>query len=344
MVLLTILIIKSAAMKARIHPPQTRRTVFLMRFPFPGALLTLVLAWSAAAADSVQTIDHAMGQTRIEGTPQRIVSLYQGATDTAVALGIEPLGVVESWTQKPMYHYLRDELPGVTFLGLETQPDLETIAWLTPDLIVGARNRHQFIYPLLSRIAPTLMPEAVYDFKALLTLMGQATGREDRARRLLAHWQGRVADFRDKIAARLGDAWPQEVAILSFRGDHARIYYDGFARNVLAELGFRRPPAQRKPGWGIKLTSRESIPAMDAEAIFVFMQSSDPAVRDTYRQWTRHPLWQNLDAARNSRVYQVDPVTWNMGAGIIAANRMLDELYRHYELAPAPHRRECSPC
>ncbi len=40
----------------------------------------------------------------------------------------------------------------------------------------------------------------------------------------------------------------------------------------------------------------------------------------------------SLKAVQQNDVYQVDPVTWNMGAGIIAANLMLDELYQHYDL------------
>lgn len=307
-------------------------------------LVATCLAWAptASANNSATVAEHAFGKATIHGNPARVVSLYQGATDTAVALGIEPVGVVESWTEKPMYRYLRQDLQEVTYLGLETQPNLERIAWLMPDLIVGASNRHRTIYPLLDRIAPTVIPGNVYDFKALLALMAKATGRVARGEALLAQWQARVEDFRTRIQRKLGDQWPQEVAILSFRADHARIYYDGFARTVLDELGFAAPVDHRKEGWGIKLTSQESIPAMDAEAIFVFMDD-DPAVRRTYETWSSHLLWKNLQAVRQDDVYRVDPVTWNMGAGIIAANRMLDELYRHYNLEQ-PDRQECAQC
>lgn len=306
--------------------------------------ICFILSIAASTASATTVVEHAFGKARIEGRPDRIVSLYQGATDTAVALGIEPVAVVESWTEKPMYHYLRPELQGVTYLGLETQPDLERIAWLSPDLIVGASNRHRTIYPLLNRIAPTVIPGNVYDFKALLALMAKATGRTARGGELLAQWEARVEDFRTRIRRKLGDQWPQEVAILTFRADHARIYYAGFARAVLDELGFVAPEDHRKEGWGIKLTSQESIPAMDAEAVFIFMED-DPAVQRTFDAWSSHPLWNNLQAVRKNEVYQVDPVTWNMGAGIIAANRMLDDLYRHYGLEqPARPCTDCEVC
>lgn len=41
-------------------------------------------------------VSHALGVTVINGQPKRVVTLFQGATDTAVALGITPVGVVDS--------------------------------------------------------------------------------------------------------------------------------------------------------------------------------------------------------------------------------------------------------
>lgn len=312
-----------------------RRLIALL---FSGCL-TLV-----AHAEAARSVEHALGEVRITGQPQRIVTLYQGATDTALALGLEPVGMVESWLERPMYRYLRDELPAeVRFLGLETQPDLEAVAGLAPELIVGARYRHAAVYPLLSRIAPTVIADTAHDVEAMLELMGEATGRDAEAQALLADWRARVADFRCRAEARLGDAWPQRVSVVNFRGDHVRLYYDGFARSVLDQLGFLRPAGQQGSGWGIKLVSRETLPALDADAIFVFMRD-DAAVAELHREWTAHPLWRRLEAVQRERVYYVDPVIWNMGAGILAAHRLLDELYDHYELHNAVPQEEDRAC
>ncbi|KAA0011521.1 iron-siderophore ABC transporter substrate-binding protein [Billgrantia pellis] len=304
------------------------------------ALPVVCSLWLPAYAGATRSIEHALGEARFEHSPERIVTLHQGATDSALALGLAPVGVVESWLERPMYRYLRDSLPtGVRYLGLETQPDLEAVAGLAPDLIVGVRYRHADVYPLLSRIAPTVMAETAHDFEAMLELMGEATGRERQAEVQLEAWRERVQDFRCRVSARLGDAWPQSVSVVSFRGDHVRLYYDGFARRILDQLGFRRPAGQEGAGWGVKLVSRERLPAMEADAIFVFMRD-DPAVAELHREWTAHPLWQSLGAVKRGRVYLVDPVVWSMGAGILAANRLLDELYGHYGLQDTSDRRD----
>ncbi|GHC22201.1 ABC transporter substrate-binding protein [Aidingimonas halophila] len=292
----------------------------------------------ADGARDGRTVTNAFGDTYLPATPQRVVTLYQGATDSAVALGLTPVGVVDSWLEQPMYHYLRDALDGVTHVGLETQPNLEKVAWLDPDLIVATRFRHERVQPLLEKIAPTVATETVFDFKATLRLIAKATGREARARELLHDWDSRVADFRQRIADTLGDAWPQKAAVVRFKSDHVRLYSTGFAGSILDELGFEQPDAVHDQGWGMKLTSEENIPVLNADVIFVLLEPDDPAIARNYRHWRSHPLWKRLDAVQDERVFEVDAVDWIMGGGILAANAMLDDLYAHYRLVtPREH-------
>lgn len=311
-----------------------------------AALLVFLMPWGATAlavddAHAGRIVANAFGDTRISATPQRVVTLYQGATDSAVALGITPVGVVDAWLEKPMYRYLRGALDGVEHVGLETQPNLEKVAWLDPDLIVATRFRHERVRPLLEKMAPTVATGTVFDFKATLALMAEATGRESRARELLRDWDDRVADFRRRIAAELGDGWPRKAAVVRFKSDHVRIYSTGFAGSILSELGFEQPDSLHDQGWGMKLTSEENIPVMNADVIFVLLEPDDPAIAENYRHWTSHPLWQRLDAVQDARVFEVDAVNWIMGGGILAANGMLDDLYTHFGLDP--HRGHATP-
>lgn len=310
-------------------------------------LLMTVASIASLAANTPQSgriVANAFGDTLIPAIPQRVVTLYQGATDSAVALGITPVGVVDSWLEKPMYRYLRDALAGVEHVGLETQPNLEKVAWLDPDLIVATRFRHERVKPLLEKIAPTVATGTVFDFKATLALMAEATGREARARELMQHWDDRVANFRRQIADKLGDNWPQKAAVVRFKSDHVRIYSTGFAGSILSELGFEQPDALHDQGWGMKLTSEENIPVMNADVIFVLLEPDDPAIARNYRHWRSHPLWQRLDAVQSERDFEVDTVNWIMGGGILAANAMLDDLYAHYGLDPRHEQASAASC
>jgi iron complex transport system substrate-binding protein len=280
----------------------------------------------ASETENVRNIEHAMGTTKIEGDPKRIVTLYQGATDAAVAFGVTPVGIVESWVQKPVYEYLRDDLDGVAIVGLETQPNLEEIAKLNPDLIIASKLRHEEVYEKLSQIAPTVAHETVYEFKETVELIGKAMNKEDKANEILTAYDERVADFKAKVQEKMGDKWPLNVALVNFREDHARIYFQSFAGIVLNDLGFTRPENQQEDVWGIKLTDKESITEMNADVFYIFM-SDEEAIHKNYEEWTNHPLWKNLDAVKNDQVYMVDEVAWNMAGGIQAANLMIDDIY-----------------
>ncbi|NVF12569.1 ABC transporter substrate-binding protein [Vreelandella maris] len=262
----------------------------------------------------------------------RVVTLYQGATDSAIALGLTPIGVVDSWLEKPMYRYLRDPLASVEHVGLETQPNLEKIAWLNPDLVIASDFRHASIAPLLTAIAPTVSAPTVFNFKTTLTIVADASGRQAEASELLQRWEKRTDDFSQQIATKLGSDWPQKVAVVRFKSDHVRIYTRGFAGSILTELGFAQPETLPTQGWGMKLTSTENIPVLEADVLFILLEPDDPAIADNYQHWQGHPLWQQLSAVQHGRVFEVDPVSWMMGGGILAANAMLDDLYTHYGL------------
>ena len=296
-----------------------------------ACLMCLSVLAPAQAADDVRRIEHALGVTEIQGTPQRIVTLYQGANDTAVALGVTPVGVVDSWVQKPMYQYLRDDLADVPHVGLETQPNLEEIAKLNPDLIIANKARHQEVYAQLSQIAPTVAEDTVFDFKGTVRLMGEALNKQAEADQLLSDWDQRVATLQTELKETMGDRWPVSVAVTNIRNDHLRVYLEeSFAGTVLHDLGFEFPNMAAQRTWGVKLNSKEGIPSMNADVMFIIFQSQDGSVQENYEAWSSHPLWQNLDAAKNDRVYDVDLVAWLMSGGIIGANNMMDQLYTHF--------------
>lgn len=284
---------------------------------------------SDAKGQEVRTVKHAMGTTEVKGTPVRVVTLYQGATDAALLLGVKPVGAVESWIEQPWYNYIRDKMEGVTNLGSENQPNIEEIVALKPDLIIGAKTRHEKIYEQLSAIAPTVMEEEVHLWKNTLQLSAEALNKKEEEQKFLADWGKQVADFKQEM----GDKLNLKAGIVDFRPDHARIVYTGFSALVLDELGIARPAAQKGEEWGVKLTSKENIPQMEADIIFDQTSTTrDDGRLDLRKEWTGHPLWKTLTAVKNNRVYEVDTAVWNNGSGPLAAQEMLKDLVEFYGL------------
>lgn len=278
-----------------------------------------------AEASVVRNIEHSMGTTPVTGVPSRIVTLYQGANDVIVAFGVTPVGVVESWDDEPVYDYLKQELNGVQLVGEEGQPNLEVIHQLQPDLIIAAKVRHEEIYGQLSQIAPTLVATELFDWRETVNLIAQALDMGGKETELLTAWDNRVADFKAKMSDRL----PIEATIVNFRSDHARIYYKGYAGLIIEELGFTRPAGHDQDLWGVQLTSKESIPDMNADLIFTFYDDIE-AVHKMKQEWTSHPLWAGIDAVKNNQVFEVDSVAWNLAGGYLSAHLMLDDIYEMF--------------
>lgn len=260
----------------------------------------------------------------------RAITLFQGATDACVALGITPCAVVDSWSEKPTYRYLRTALKEVPHVGLETQPSLEDIVLLRPDVIIASRFRHQALAPLLKQIAPLVILDNVYDFKQTVAAVGVAVNRQQGAEELLLRWQQRVNRLRQLLQQHYAARWPLTVSVLDIRADHLRSYLpQSFPGMILSELGLHWNEAARQAtGVSIKLSGRESLPVVNADLFFVMLHAEKAAVRENYRTLVSHPLWKQMQAPQQHQVWQVDSVTWVLSGGIIAANAVLDDVER----------------
>ncbi|MBP2171433.1 iron complex transport system substrate-binding protein [Erwinia toletana] len=274
------------------------------------------------------------GRAKSCSSPLRVITLFQGATDSAVALGVIPCAVVDSWSEKPTYRYLRPALQGVAHVGLETQPSLEDIVLLRPDVIIGSRFRHQAIAPLLQQIAPLVMLDTVFEFKQTLQITAAALNQQQMATHLLNQWQQRVAGLRQRLQQKFAAQWPPTVSVLDIREDHLRSYLPAsFPGSVLSELGFSwSAGARAASGVSIKLSGKESLPVVNADIFFVFLRADKAAVQQHYHRLLQHPLWQQMRAPRQHQVWPVDGVAWSLSGGILGANLMLDDI-EHQMLA-----------
>lgn len=281
--------------------------------------------------ESSKSVKHAMGTTKLTKVPQRVVVLFNGGVDIALTLGVKPVGAVESWQQKPWYHYIRSQMDGVTNLGLETQPNIEEIAKLKPDLIIGSKLRHEKIYGQLSAIAPTIMTESVQYWKDNLKMMAPALNKEQAANAFLADWDKQVSNLQKKLGSKINT----EISIIRFNADHVRTYcVDSFAGLILKDIGFKRPAAQNKDVAVESFTSKESIPVMDGDIIIDITADYEGkgVVFKTRSEWQSHPLWKNLNGVKEKKVYEVNEIIWNMSGGATAAKMMLDDLYRIFDV------------
>ncbi|CAM5216345.1 Iron complex transport system substrate-binding protein OS=Ureibacillus acetophenoni OX=614649 GN=SAMN05877842_106109 PE=3 SV=1 [Ureibacillus acetophenoni] len=277
------------------------------------------------------SVEHAMGTTELEKTPEKIVILTNEGTEALLALGVKPVGAVQSWTGDPWYEHIEAEMEGVTSVGMEGEPSLETIASLEPDLIIGNKMRHEKIYEQLSSIAPTVFAEDLRgDWKKNFELYAKAVNKEEEGKKVLQEFDNRVTD----LQAKLGDQLQKEVSIVRFMAGDVRIYHkDTFSGVILDQLGFARPESQNVDDFAEKNVTKERIPAMDGDVIFYFSyETGDGEATQLEEEWVNDPLFQNLNAVKAGNIHKVSDAIWNTAGGVIAANLMLDDIEKFFNV------------
>ena len=271
-------------------------------------------------------IEHSMGTTTtIDEDPKRIVVLTNHGTEALLSLGITPVGAVQSWTGDPWYDHITDQMEGVEVVGTESDINLEAIAALEPDLILGNKMRQEEHYQALSAIAPTVFEETLRgDWKVNFELISKAVNKEEKGQEVLDTYNDRVADLHDN----LGDKLNTEVSMVRFMPQDVRIYHkDSFSGVILQEVGLARPEAQDVDDFAAKGVTKERINEMDGDVIFYFTYENEKGEgQQVEDQWINDPLWNNLEAVQAGKAYEVSDTIWNTAGGVLAANKMLDDL------------------
>lgn len=302
---------------------RSRPTTFRRVIP-TVASLTLLTALATACASNETTTD---GETRTVtdhyGTvevpldPQRVVALGWQETDTALALGVQPIGTaafpLSPDGQVPWQAGLIDGDPArfdTTRAGFNTVDlDLESIAAMNPDLILATSFADLDTYrDRLSEIAPVVGPEDA----AYLTLpwqdqarqVGRALGLEDDAETLIDDVEGRI----DEAVARNPelDGVTYTLGIATPVGYKAVNSPDDFSSVILGEFGMTLTDTIRAlpdtgDGSGSATIAPENVRQLDADILllsFFAVGGSEQALAD--------PLFTSIPAVADGRYVDVN--------------------------------------
>ncbi len=280
---------------------------------------------SSSGKEDSYKVEHAMGTATVKGTPKRVVILTNEGTEALLALGVKPVGAVQSWTGDPWYDHIADDMKDVEVVGTESELNLEAIVKLKPDLIIGNKMRQEEQYNQLKEIAPTVMAETLRgNWKENFELYSKAVNKEEEGKKVIADYDQRVEDLKGE----LGDQLKKEVSMVRFISGDVRIYHkDSFSGVILDQLGFARPESQEVDDLAEQGVTKERIPAMDGDVLFYFTyETGDGEANKLAEDWLNDPLFKNLNVSKEDQVYEVSDAIWNTAGGVLAANKMLDDI------------------
>ncbi|MGY1805581.1 ABC transporter substrate-binding protein [Blastococcus sp. SYSU D00922] len=277
---------------------------------------------SAADAAFPRTVEHAMGSTEIAERPERVVVLDTGELDTALSLGVTPVGAVTTAVSDDFLSYLADDAADVEVVGTIAEPNLEAIAAVQPDLILSNKTRHEDIYEELSQIAPTVFADRVGAvWKDNLRLDAEALGLEDEAEDLIDAYEEDAAALGEEI----GDPAGTTVSTMRFVEGAIRVYTtDSFIGTVMADIGLDHLQLPTQEVATFAELSAEQVTQADADIV---LYSSYGAAADSGEDAVvAGPLWPRLRAVAEGRAHAVEDDVFYTGIGLRAATLQLEEL------------------
>lgn len=200
------------------------------------------------------TVEHAYGKTPVKSEPKRVATVAWSNQDTALALGVVPVGM-------PKVTYGDDDTDGlhpwvkdaIEELGGETPAlydetdgiDAAAVAKTEPDLILAPNSGlTKEEYETLSKIAPTIaFPDKAWGttWRQAVELTGQALGKTDEAEALIADLEKQIDDATAKRPEIKG-----KTAVMSWidPSDLSKVgYYTAYDTRAqfLNDLGFETP-------------------------------------------------------------------------------------------------------
>lgn len=256
-----------------------------------GALSTVLLAAcggggsdtssesSGEAAEGFPvTVETLFGDVEIEDKPENVVALGWSDAETALALGVQPLGVAD-WQDYggvgvgPWAADLLDSEP--VQLGT-MEPNVEAIASVEPDVILDTRSdnsdeRHGLLEPIAPVVGPPPEVEVTYGttWQQQTRQVAQVVGEDERGEELVTELEDRFAELREDNP----DFADLTIAVGAYFDGQYGAYVPGDTRvDVLSELGFEYKPelVDMADGAFYADLSAELVEELDADLTVVF--------------------------------------------------------------------------
>lgn len=311
-----------------------------MLWPLLAAVLALVAAGcgddgdpaAASAGDGpVAITDDTGARVALDAPAERVVTAEWDHTENALALGVAPVGAGDV-DQYRDWVAAGDPIPEETkSIGTRSEPSLERIAALKPDLIVIGRDAVVKSRATLERIAPVAIFDGYVDpaengdgaewermvaqFERLATLLG----REHEAEQVLEAVESDIAAAAERIeqAGHAGDRIALAQGYTSGK-PVSRLFDDGaMLIDVARRVGLENAFDGKMRDWGITEVGLEGMRQVgDADWLLTMALPDDDPFNGA---WAKNPAWQALPVVERDRVRNIGADTWTWGGPLSAA-------------------------
>ncbi len=289
-----------------------------MKKLFKTTLASALLMVSAFA--SAVTVKDAKGEFTLDKTPSRVVALEYSFVDALAQVGVSPVGVADDNKIDRILPQVREKIATWQSVGTRSQPSLEVIASLKPDLIIADPSRHTAVFEELKKIAPTVMfdsrHESYQENLETAQKIGDLVGKSSEMKAKINEHNDYIAN----IAKNLG-VQGKKASFGTSREDKFNIQNDnGYVGSFLTTLGFA--PTKLNSDQAFVEINLEQLVMEKPEYLFIAHYRDESIAR----KWEAEPLWKAIPAVKANHVYSVDADMWARGRGLEASKIMAKQI------------------
>ena len=289
-----------------------------MKKLFKTTLASALLMVSAFA--SAVTVKDAKGEFTLDKTPSRVVVLEYSFVDALAQVGVSPVGVADDNKVDRILPQVREKIAAWQSVGTRSQPSLEVIASLKPDLIIADPSRHTAVFEELKKIAPTVMfdsrHESYQENLETAQKIGDLVGKSTEMKAKINEHNDYIAN----IAKNLG-VQGKKASFGTSREDKFNIQNDnGYVGSFLTTLGFA--PTKLNSDQAFVEINLEQLVMEKPEYLFIAHYRDESIAR----KWEAEPLWKAIPAVKANHVYSVDADMWARGRGLEASKIMAKQI------------------
>ncbi|CAO1666925.1 ABC transporter periplasmic protein [Halomonas sp. NYA30] len=294
------------------------------------ALCALIFTVLGATTAQARTLETAFGEVSVEGTPERVVTLYEGALDAAVAAGVNPLGAVTTRGGDNVAGYIEahlgDDRPAI--MGVVREINIEAVLAQQPDLILAPAQLSGEQYQLLSRIAPTVVPPtkplAPDNWKDEARLYGEALNRQEAIAEAIEAVEQRASEVAEAVeAAGVGGS---TFLVRWMPGGPMVMSQNLFSAGLLAQAGLDIQDGGLVGERGVHsdVLSLENLSQVDGDWLFLATLNEDGQA--ALKAAKQSNAFTRLNVVQQERVVPVDGQLWTSANGPLAAQAILDDI------------------
>ena len=290
--------------------------------------------------DTYRLVEHSLGETQVPLEPQRIVAVSgTHEFEALLVLDMHPIAAAgddagfrrTAWFPH-MEPYINDD--SIERLPSRRSINLEAVARVQPDLIIGMSNWIEPTYDELSQIAPTVGIHHELSWQDTLVDVAIVVDRVMQAEAYIEDYEQRLADLATRYADVLDGTTFSEVKSFIEARNEIHVINGTEATTILTQLGMVQASAlEQELGLNFEsiMLSLERMDLLDADAIFVYHYPTDDELQEVEAIRT-HPLFREFEAVEQEQIFPVRSEWWWF-RGPISNQQMVDDLEN--EILPA---------